>query len=133
MSIVNVDKPPIDFIEMERRAGQFSTDERLWFTRAATFVEKAALFPRATFVVGADTIVRIADTKYYGDGSRRDAAFAALAAAGCRFLVFGRCRDEGFQSLCDLKLPGALHQLCDEVPVEAFRMDVSSTVLRRLA
>jgi nicotinamide mononucleotide (NMN) deamidase PncC len=133
LSIVNVDKPPIDFIEMERRAGQFSAGERLWFTRASTFVEKAAIFPRATFIVGTDTILRIADAKYYGDDSRRDAAFAALAQAGCRFLVFGRCHDEGFHSLCDLKLPDALHQLCDEVPGEAFRMDVSSTAMRRFA
>ena len=132
LSIVNVDKPPIDFIEMERRAGQFSADERLWFTRAATFVEKADLFPLATFVVGVDTILRIADAKYYGDAARRDAAFAALAQAGCRFLVFGRCHEQGFQSLCDLKLPDALRPLCDEVPGEAFRIDISSTALRRL-
>ncbi|MGH7136872.1 MAG: hypothetical protein ACREHD_14120 [Pirellulales bacterium] len=133
LSIVNVDKPPIDFIEMERRAGQFSADERLLFTRAATFMEKAALFPRAKFIVGADTIIRIADAKYYGDDCRRDAAFAALAEAGCRFLVFGRCHEKGFQSLCDLKLPDALHQLCEEVPGDAFRMDVSSTAMRHLA
>jgi hypothetical protein len=117
---------------MERRANQFAADERLWFTRAATFVEKAALFPRATFVVGADTIARIAEPKYYDDERCRDAALAALAAAGCRFLVFGRCHEGGFQSLCDLKLPDALRRICDEVPAEVFRVDVSSTALRAM-
>lgn len=132
LSIMNVDKPPIDYLEIERRARQFAADERLWLTRAATFVEKAALFPRAIFVVGTDTIVRIADTKYYGDERRRDAALAVLAAAGCRFLVFGRCHDGTFRSLRDLELPDALRALCDEVPGDAFRMDVSSTALRAM-
>ncbi len=130
LSIVNVDKPPIDFIEMRRRAAQFAPSEMLWFSRAPTFVEKAALFPRATFVVGADTIVRIAEAKYYGGEQARDAALAALAAAGCRFLVFGRCYDGRFQSLDDLRLPDALRRLCDEVSGETFRMDISSTALR---
>lgn len=133
ISIVNVDKPPIDFIEMERRADQFTAHEELWFTRAATFVEKAALFPGATFVVGVDTIVRIAEPKYYGGELARDAAFASLAAAGCRFLVFGRYHEGCFQALCHLKLPDALLRLCDEVPPDVFRMDLSSTQLRREA
>ncbi|OYV85503.1 MAG: hypothetical protein B7Z73_13455, partial [Planctomycetia bacterium 21-64-5] len=66
LSIVNVDKPPIDFIEMQKRAAQFGDDEPLWLTRAATFVEKAVLFPATTFVVGADTLSRIANPRYYG-------------------------------------------------------------------
>lgn len=131
ISIVNVDKLPIDFIEMECRAAQFAAAEPLWFTRTPTFAEKATLFPAATFVVGVDTVVRIAEPKYYGDEPARDWALASLAAAGCRFLVFGRYHDGCFQALCDLKLPTALLQLCDEVPGHAFRMDLSSTALRR--
>lgn len=133
ISIINVDKPPIDFIEMQRRAGQFSADECLWFSRAPTFVEKASLFPDATFVVGVDTVARIAETKYYGDEGGRDAALTSLTAAGCRFLVFGRCHDGCFRSLRDLKLPAALVRLCNEVPADSFRMDLSSTALRRTA
>lgn len=130
ISIVNVDKPPIDFMEMEERSAQFASDEPLWFTRAPTFAEKAELFPGATFVVGADTLVRIADAKYYGDESRRDAALSSLAASGCGFLVFGRCQEGRFQSLRDLELPSALMQLCKEVPEDAFRVDISSSALR---
>ncbi|HVX15732.1 MAG TPA: hypothetical protein VHC22_31385 [Pirellulales bacterium] len=133
LSITNVDKPPIDFIEMERRAAQFAADERLWFTRAPTFVEKSQIFPQATFVVGADTIVRIAEAKYYGDMPARDAALEQLAAAGCRFLVFGRCQDGIHRSLRELHLPEALVRICDEIPADTFRMDVSSTALRRQA
>jgi nicotinic acid mononucleotide adenylyltransferase len=133
ISIVNVDKPPIDFIEMERRAAQFAAGERLWFARAPTFVEKSQIFPGATFVVGVDTIVRIAEAKYYGDAPARDAALEQLAAAGCRFLVFSRRHDGIDRSLRELNLPDVLRRICDEVPAETFRMDVSSTALRRQA
>ncbi|HWB09025.1 MAG TPA: hypothetical protein VG826_07365 [Pirellulales bacterium] len=130
LSVWNVDKPPLDFVEMQHRAAQFAPTEPLWFSRAPTFVEKAGLFPRATFVVGADTVARVADEKYYGGAAARDAALATLAAAGCRFLVFGRCEEGRFRSLRDLSLPDVLRTLCDEVPGETFRMDVSSTALR---
>ncbi|HVA47707.1 MAG TPA: CinA family protein [Pirellulales bacterium] len=131
LSIVNVDKPPIDFIEMQKRAAQFGDDEPLWLTRAATFVEKAVLFPAATFVVGVDTLARIAQAKYYGGTSVRDAVLAAFAASGVRFLVFGRHYDGSFRSLAALELPPVLAQLCDEVPAAEYCMDVSSTGLRR--
>ncbi len=46
ISIQNVDKPLLDYTEMETRAKQFAEKRLpLWFTRAPTFVEKAALFP----------------------------------------------------------------------------------------
>lgn len=133
VSIVNVDKPPLDYIEMQRRREQFAADEPLWFTCAATFVEKSALFPSSTFIVGADTIARIAESKYYGDDPRaRDRAIDAIAAAGCRFLVVGRQSGGKFLSLSALELPAALSRICDEVPAEAFRQDISSTELRKM-
>jgi hypothetical protein len=131
ISMFNVDKPPLDFIEMASRASQFAADEPLWFTRAATFVEKCELFPGATFIVGADTISRIAEPKYYGGEAARQQAFDRLAAAGCRFLVFGRHCQGDWQSLAALPLPESLARLCEEVPVEHFRHDLSSTELRR--
>ncbi len=48
----NVDKPPLDYIELTNRAEQFEDRSRVWLTTTPTFVEKAQLFPRATFVVG---------------------------------------------------------------------------------
>ena len=49
---------------------------------------------------------------------------------GCRFLVFGRARDDRFQSLKDIELPSELRSICDEVPEAEFRVDVSSSALR---
>ncbi|MGD9647853.1 MAG: hypothetical protein AB7U73_19235, partial [Pirellulales bacterium] len=132
ITIDNVDKPPLDFLDLEFRARQFAANEALWFTRAPTFVEKSRLFPGATFVVGADTITRVGDPRYYAsDPTRRDDALAALTAAGCRFLVFGRKVGDKFETLDDLTLPPALAAICRGVPPEAFRDDISSTELRR--
>ena len=134
ISITNVDKPPLDFTTMRERAEQFEVDETMWFTRAPTFAEKAAIFPGATFVVGADTIARIAEARYYNnDRAKRDAAIASIIGRGCRFLVFGRTTGGGFANLRELNLPEPLMAACDEVPEASFREDVSSTELRREA
>ncbi len=130
ISIENVDKPPLDFSEQARRAEQFA-GAPLWFTRAPTFREKSRLFPGATFVVGADTVERIGEPRYYGSEAARDAALRDLAAAGARFLVFGRLVEGRFLGLDGLELPPALRRLCQGIPAERFRQDISSTELRR--
>ncbi len=134
ISIQNVDKLPLDYLEMEQRVRQFPPGDAVWLTRAAQFVDKAELFPGATFVVGVDTIARIGQPRYYGNDSvAAEAAIARIAAAGCRFLVFGRMVDGAFCTLGDLSLPPALATLCQAVPEALFREDVSSTELRRAA
>ena len=83
------------------------------------------------FAVGADTITRVADARFYGDrGEDRDGAIDEIARLGCRFLVFGRADQEGFQELDDLSLPDKLRAICDGVPGAEFRIDISSTELR---
>lgn len=130
MSITNVDKPPLDFQEIEQRVESLA-GQPLWLTSTPTFVEKAELSPGALFAVGADTIERIGQPRYYGDDpAARDAALNRLAALGARFLVFGRVVGGAFQGLEDLDLPAALRALCDAVPESVFRVDVSSTELR---
>jgi hypothetical protein len=134
ISMANVDKPPLDFISLRQRVDGIRSEDHerpIALTRAATFREKAEVFPGATFVVGTDTIGRIAEPRYYGgDVSRRDEAVAAMAGHGCRLLVFGREGDGRFQTLAELGLPAGLRALCDEVPEAEFREDVSSTALR---
>lgn len=135
LSIANVDKRPLDFVDIARRVEQFA-GEPLVLTRAATFIEKAKLYPGATFVVGADTIERIGDAKYYAaaDGTpeaNRAEALGQLGELECKFLVFGRLVEGDFQTLNELDLPRALNQLCEAVPESLFRSDVSSTELRR--
>jgi len=131
MPILNADKPPLDYCELARRVGQFGAEETVWLTRAGRFVEKAALFPGVTFVVGADTLRRIADLRFYAhDPGARRAALEQIAGHGGRFLVFGREWGEGFVTVDDLDLPDPLPSLCRQVPAGQFREDVSSTEIR---
>jgi hypothetical protein len=130
LSITNVDKAPLDFIAIAERLAQL-TERRVLLTRAPTFSEKARVAPGCVFVVGTDTIVRIADERYYGgDAARRDDAIATIANYGCRFLVFGRRIDDKFVLLSNVDMPVLLRELCEDVPESRFRDDVSSTDLR---
>lgn len=130
LSLVNVDKPPLDFIELSERLQQL-IGHNVLVTRAATFAEKARLVPGCVFVVGVDTIARIGKPEYYNhDASLRDAAVDVIVAAGCRFLVFARFYEGKFCALGDLELPRSLRELCDEVPESIFRADIASRALR---
>ena len=103
----------------------------MWLTRLSSFVEKAKRFPGATFIVGVDTLVRIADPRYYGGEAGLHRALAALADRKARFLVFGRTLNAAFQGLAEVELPPALRQMCLAVSEAEFRADVSSTALRQ--
>ncbi|MBN1588161.1 MAG: CinA family protein [Pirellulales bacterium] len=132
ITILNPDKPPIDYEEMKRRVDQFGPESTVWLTRAPTFVEKAKLLPGTTFIVGTDTLRRIADLRYYGnDPAACRAAMLRIAARGCRFLVFGRNMGLGFIGVNQLDLPDPLRSLCQPITEDAFRRDVSSTEIRR--
>jgi len=134
LSITNVDKPPLDYVRLHERIEAFQRWDptaTLLLTDAPTFCSKAARFPGCTFVVGTDTIVRIADPRYYHHSPAvRDAALETIANHGCRFLVFGRHCEGVFQSLADLNLPATLQTLCEEVVQSEFSEDISSTRLR---
>ncbi len=131
ISIENVDKPPLELREIKQRVEQFEPQRTIWLTRAPTFVEKSEIFPGATFVVGADTIARIAAPRYYGhDVAAAERAVEAIAAAGCRFLVFGRLWFDEFTTIENIELGRCLRALCRQIPEADFRMDISSTDLR---
>ena len=129
LSVRNIDKPLLDYIEIQRRLAQF--EQPVWLTRLPTFVEKANRFPGASFVVGIDTLVRIANPRYYGGSAELERALAALADRKARFLVFGRTLKGTFQGLAQVELPPALRQMCVAVSEAEFRADISSTALRR--
>ena len=110
------------------------TDHPLAITSAPTFVEKAELFPGTSFVIGADTAIRVIDPRFYGDDpDDRDAALAKIANRECRFLVAGRQADDRFLDLESLKLPPGSESLFSEIPADVFRCDVSSSEIRNTA
>lgn len=131
LCIRNVDKPPLNYAAIRERLGHLPEDARVWLTTTPTFVDKAGLFPGATFMVGIDTLERIAAARYYGgDDDLRDRAVTRIAAAGCSFLVFGRRLGDRFIGLDDVALPDALRALCTGISEAEFRHDLSSTELR---
>ncbi|MDG2012251.1 MAG: hypothetical protein P8J33_02020 [Pirellulaceae bacterium] len=147
-SFVNADKPEVDFIEIQRRLGTFSSGyavsdieqpmlqtppHGLLLTSNAKFACKARAFPGCCFAVGVDTLSRIAEPRFYENQTvGRDQAMEEIAGLGCRFLVFGRLSEGRFQTLPSMQLPESLARLCDPVQESTFRVDVSSTQIRKL-
>lgn len=131
LTIKNADKPPLDYLDLKSRLEAFEPDDRVWLTRADIFARKAELFPRVVFVVGADTISRIGKTRFYDNSEEKlHWAIRRFRETGCRFLVFGRRTENGFETLRDLAIPPSLCALCQEVSESRFRFDISSTELR---
>jgi hypothetical protein len=112
------------------RFSQFGGYAPVAATAAPLFVDKARLFPGATFVIGSDTAARLLEPRYYGGTAALHAAFETIRAAGCRFLVAGRLVEGRWITLDELVLPTALSDLFSAIPAELFREDISSTQLR---
>ena len=127
ISIKNVDKPPLDFVSMNERN---VPDQEIVFTNAATFEEKAELFPGSTFIVGIDTLVRIDETRYYKEKRNKSKILEKFQKQKIRFLVFGRLVGEQFLTLSSIRISPALLALCDEVSESEFRVDMSSSAIR---
>lgn len=65
ITMTNADKADIDYVELLRRAEQFTCDPLIIRTGASRFIDKARAYPGAHFVVGADTAARIFDLRFY--------------------------------------------------------------------
>ena len=134
LSVVNVDKPPLETDEIQRRLEQFRGVGSVVLTRAETFQKKAKLFPGCGFAIGWDTAIRLIQPRYYGDSeSAMLTALAEMWAAGCRFAVGGRSdADNVFHTMSDVGIPEGFWPLFLNITEEAFRADISSTSLREL-
>ena len=91
------------------------------------FIDKARRNPGATFVIGADTVVRMLDAKW---GPDIDGMLTEMRRLGTRFLVFGREIDGNFIRLEDIAVPEVHAELFTAMPG---RWNVSSTELRGAA
>jgi hypothetical protein len=133
LSVVNVDKPPLTAEQVRPRLVQFAWRADVWLTRAPTFAEKAALFPGVTFVVGADTALRLVQPRYYGESETvMIQALNGIRSHGCRFLVAGRVDDTGrYVELDQLSIPESFRELFTPIPKAEFHVDLSSTQLRQ--
>jgi hypothetical protein len=132
ISVTNVDKPPLAGKTVRERLTQFAWKSPVELTRAPTFVEKSRLFPRTTFVIGADTAERLVAPKYYGDDeARMHAALEEIGSSGASFLVAVRLDAAGrICALSDIPVPRRYADLFTEIPEQRFRLDTSSSRIR---
>ena len=132
LSVTNVDKPPLPGETVRQRLAQFAWRSPVELTRAPTFVEKSRLFPKTTFVVGADTAERLFGAKYYGDDeTRMHMALEEIANSGASFLVAVRIDAAGrVRALNDIPVPRRYAELFTEIPEHRFRLDTSSSEIR---
>ncbi len=132
ISVTNVDKPPLTGAAVRQRLTQFAWKSPVELTRAPTFVEKSRLFPRTTFVIGADTAERLIARKYYCDDEvRMHVALEEIANSGCKFLVAVRIDAAGrVHTLNDIPVPRRYADMFTEIPEQRFRFDTSSSEIR---
>jgi hypothetical protein len=135
LSVVNVDKPPLDSGTVRHRLAQFAGKWPVELTKAPTFLAKSRLFPKTTFVIGADTAERLIAPKYYGDDeARMHAALEEIASSGASFLVAARTDAAGrLCTLDDVPVPRRYADLFTAIPEQRFRMDTSSSEIRARA
>ncbi|CAM0882209.1 unnamed protein product [Alopecurus aequalis] len=102
ISATNADKPPLSIAEIKRRVEQFrKAGKNVIISNQPYFYKKAELFPGSAFIIGADTAARLVNI-------------------------------EGvFKVLEDLDIPRELKDMFISIPEEKFRMDISSTELRK--
>ena len=131
LAVHNADKPSLDYLSIAQRVDAI-TSAPVWLTNTPNFVEKAELFPHATFALGIDTLTRIGEPRFYNDSQAQlNAALERFHTLHTKFLVFGRVSDESFLTLDSVTIPQPLRELCTAVDEATFRNDISSTKLRQ--
>lgn len=162
LALINADKPPIapevafarlkhmlqDSAPMLHRYNL--TNYAVVITADPLFIHKSALFRDCTFLIGADTLTRLIDPKYYRSKQVSDKpsddgpanliqALSTIKERGCSFIVGGRATTAGsnFETLESIQslatftaLPDSLQTIFYGLTENEFRVDISSTQLR---
>ncbi|GAB2297011.1 hypothetical protein Dimus_031115 [Dionaea muscipula] len=133
ISAVNADKPPLAIPQIKERVQQFEKfGETVIISNQPFFYKKADLFPGSAFVIGADTAVRLVNPKYYeGSYEKMIQILLRCKNTGCTFLVGGRNVDGVFLVVDDIEIPDVLKDMFISIPAEKFRVDISSTEIRK--
>ncbi|VVB08011.1 unnamed protein product [Arabis nemorensis] len=133
ISAINADKPPLSVAQIKDRVKQFeAVGKTVIVSNQPYFYKKAELFPGSSFVIGADTAARLVNPKYYeGSQKRMLEILGDCKRTGCSFLVGGRNIDGVFKVLEDLDIPEEISDMFISIPAEKFRMDISSSEIRK--
>jgi len=132
ISVTNVDKSPLQPGEIKNRVSQFEKSETVILTCAPLFAEKSTIFKNSTFIIGGDTALRVMDPKYYDNNVQNMyTSLQKIKDNKCNFLVAGRLQNSGFNTVFDVVIPEAFTSMFNGIPESQFRMDLSSTELRK--
>ena len=134
LSIANMDKPPLDYVEIRNRADQFrKAGLPLVITNRPKFMEKSQVFAAGTiFVIGVDTYDRLGDEKYYKDGFQYAEAMRTFVERENQFMVFPRRTGTGqIKGAANSGWHDTLFNRAIPVHEDEFLMDISSTELRK--
>nr|AAM61440.1 unknown [Arabidopsis thaliana] len=133
ISAINADKPPLTIAQIKDRVKQFEVvGKTIIVSNQPYFYKKAELFPGSSFVIGADTAARLVNPKYYeGSIKRMLEILGDCKRTGCTFLVGGRNVDGVFKVLEDVDIPEEIIDMFISIPADIFRMDISSTEIRK--
>jgi nicotinic acid mononucleotide adenylyltransferase len=134
LSITNVDKPPLDFIEIEKRMSQFESKSLpLILTNQPRYFGKMEIFAKDSyFVMGSDTFARVVDGRYY---DRTETPISHFESRGARFIVAARKLGDGAvltgeEIIQNTQNPAGWSAITTCIPPDNFLMDVSSTEIR---
>ena len=128
--VENAEKPPLTFHEIERAIEQFSINDSWVLTKHGRFSEKAELFPNSVFIIGADTLVRIMNEKFYLNRKDMLEHLERFNDHNINFLVFGRKVKGSFVTLDNIKLPDSIKSRFTGIGESKFRKDISSSSIR---
>jgi nicotinic acid mononucleotide adenylyltransferase len=129
--IQNADKPPLSYHEIEKTLNQFNHGHEWVLTKAGKFTDKAALFPNSVFIIGADTLTRILDEKFYLNRQDMLNQLDLFNSHNINFLVFGRKIKNNFIDLDSVTIPEHIDKRFSGFGEEIFRDDISSTLIRK--
>jgi nicotinic acid mononucleotide adenylyltransferase/nicotinamide mononucleotide (NMN) deamidase PncC len=156
LSLTNADKAPIDPSDVSHRVNTFlelNDMPEQWgilLTRAPLFSEKVSAledciidpaegyFPKMSFVIGTDTMVRILNPKYYG-GEESAMQEAVRSMKDVHFCVGGRLEQKNNSSEPPRFVSGAeeleglphdIRNMFTIIKEEDFRVDISSSEIR---
>jgi len=129
--VQNADKPPLSYHEIQRNFLQFDQKHDWVLTKAGKFTDKAALFPNSVFIIGADTLNRILDEKFYLSRQDMLTQLDLFNSHNINFLVFGRKIKTKFISLTSVNIPVHVSSRFVGFGEEVFRDDISSSDIRK--
>ena len=133
ISISNVEKTYLSYYEIDKTIKQFKEENNWVMTNAPSFSQKSKIFKNSTFIIGMDTLLRIFDERYYKGAEDMESSLNTFISNNSQFMVFGREVDGHFMTLNDIQIPKNLKNRFDLVSEIDFRVDLSSSEIKRNA